>query len=45
MSMKLWAMLLVIEQPGKVDGQPDRFVVMLTPEHVKEEETNAALKK
>ncbi len=31
-------LLLVIEQPGKVDGQPDRFVVMLTPEHVKEEE-------
>jgi hypothetical protein len=31
-------LLLVIEQPGKVDGQPDRFVVMLTPEHLKEEE-------
>jgi predicted house-cleaning noncanonical NTP pyrophosphatase (MazG superfamily) len=31
-------LLLVIEQPGKVDGHPDRFVVMLTPEHVKEEE-------
>ena len=31
-------LLLVIEQPGKVDGQPDRFVVMMTPEHLKEEE-------
>ncbi len=31
-------LLLVIEQPGKVAGPQDRFVVMLTPEHVKEEE-------
>ena len=31
-------LLLVIEQPGKVDGQQDRFVVMMTPEHLKEEE-------
>jgi hypothetical protein len=34
-------LVLLIEQPGKADVTPDRFVVLLTPEHLKEEMVGA----
>lgn len=38
-------LVLLIEQPSEADATSDRYVVMLTPEHLKEdEESSAALK-
>jgi hypothetical protein len=34
-------LVLLIEQPGKADATPDRYVVLLTPEHLTEEKVEA----
>lgn len=34
-------LVLLIEQPGKADAASDRYVVLLTPEHLKEEKVEA----
>jgi hypothetical protein len=37
-------LVLLIEQPGKADVTPDRYAVLLTPEHLKEEKVEATEK-
>ncbi len=34
-------LVLLIEQPGKADAAPDRYVVLLTPEHLMGEKVEA----